>query len=102
MELTQKATFTPYYVVIPAYIRYDEDLSPNAKLLYADISAVCKEKGYCTLNNNHFAELYGCTKQSVSSWISELKRKGYVYSEMAENSTRVLLADFCKGVVGNE
>ena len=35
-----------YYAVLPAKVRYDPDLPPNAKLLYAEITALAGEHGY--------------------------------------------------------
>ena len=71
-----------YYAIIPANIRYDDELTPNAKLLYGEITALCNEKGYCWANNEYFAKLYGVSKVSVSNWINQLVDRGYLASEM--------------------
>lgn len=75
MEEQQKA----YYAIIPANVRYDKDLVPNAKLLYGEITALCNEKGYCWASNQYFAELYGVSVLSVKRWVNSLVTKGYVY-----------------------
>ncbi len=67
-----------YYAIIPANVRYDEDLRANAKLLYGEITALCNEKGYCWASNSYFAELYNVTKETISRWVSQLEKKGYI------------------------
>jgi SOS-response transcriptional repressor LexA len=67
-----------YYAIIPADVRYDNDLSPNAKLLYGEITALCNEKGYCWAGNAYFSELYKVTNRSISNWINSLEQKGYI------------------------
>lgn len=67
-----------YYAVIPSNVRYDDDLSANAKLLYGEITSLCNEKGYCWATNEYFANLYNVSKISISRWISQLSNKGYI------------------------
>ena len=71
-----------YYAVIPANIRYDESLPPNAKLLYGEITALCNSEGYCWASNKYFAELYGVSVVSISKWINALASRGYISSQI--------------------
>ena len=68
--------------IIPANVRYDKALPPNAKLLYGEITALCNERGYCWASNAYFAELYGVSKKSVSTWITTLAKRGYISVEV--------------------
>ena len=79
-----------YYAIIPANVRYDNELTPNAKLLYGEITALCNEKGYCWATNNYFAELYGVSKTSISKWIKQLIDKGYIKSQINEGFHKTL------------
>ena len=71
-----------YYAIIPAEVRYDEELPPNAKLLYGEITSLCNEKGYCWATNQYFADLYHCSVSAVKKWISALVKKGYISLEL--------------------
>jgi hypothetical protein len=71
-----------YFAVIPANIRYDESLPPNAKLLYGEITALCNAEGYCWASNKYFADLYGVSISSIKRWIKSLIDKGYITSKM--------------------
>lgn len=74
MEEQQKA----YYAIIPANVRYDKDLAPNAKLLYGEITVLCNEKGYCWASNQYFAELYHVSDRTIKKWVGQLVDKGYI------------------------
>jgi len=67
-----------FYSVIPATIRYDKELTPNAKLLFAEITALLQINGVCYASNKYFSELYGKNKVTISRWIKELKERGYI------------------------
>jgi|GEM_PF-1100790 len=67
-----------YYAILTADVRYDKNLSANAKLLYAEITALCGKNGKCWANNKYFAELYGADKRTIGRWINELVKGGYI------------------------
>ena len=71
-----------YYAIIPADVRYDKELTPNAKLLYGEITALCGKDGRCWAENRYFADLYGVSKTSISKWIKALSDKGYISCEL--------------------
>ena len=70
-----------YYAIIPATVRYDENIPANAKLLYGEITALCNKEGFCWATNDYFAKLYGLTKQSISRLISRLEEAGYIRTD---------------------
>lgn len=82
-----------YYAIIPANVRYDNELTPNAKLLYGEITALCDDKGYCWARNEYFSKLYDVSEVSISKWVNSLIKKGYIQSEMIykDNKTYRLL-----------
>lgn len=81
-----------YYSIIPASVRYDNRLTPNAKLLYAEITALCNMNGECNATNAYFAKLYCVSVVSVSKWISQLIQYGYIQSKIIyEEGTKAIL-----------
>ena len=71
-----------YYSITPAEIRYSKKLSANAKLIYGEISALTSKKGHCYAANKYFADLYGKDLGTVSRWISELEKAGFIKSKV--------------------
>ena len=71
-----------YYAIIPANVRYDPDLTPNAKLLYGEITALANEKGFCWATNDYFAKLYKVTPRTITGLINNLRTKNYIRCEL--------------------
>lgn len=70
------------YANIPAAVRYDPHLKPNAKLIYGEISALASAYGYCWASNRYFAENYGFARKTVSALINDLAERGYITVEV--------------------
>lgn len=79
-----------FYAVIPARVRYDKSLKPNAKLLYGEITALSSKEGYCFASNRYFSNLYEVNKNTISSWISDLKNKGYISVQIIKDGNEVI------------
>jgi phage protein len=67
-----------YYSIIPAHVRYDKELKPMEVIMYGELTALSNKYGYSYASNNYFAELYNVHKKTVSTWIRNLKEKGYI------------------------
>lgn len=67
-----------YYAIIPANVRYDERLSSAEKLLYGEITALTSKTGKCWATNKYFSDLYHVAPQTISRWLSNLKKYGYI------------------------
>ena len=70
------------YSVIPARVRDDHSLRPNAKLLYGELSALAQAEGYCWAWNAHLAETLGISKRTVEDLIKQLRDRGHIQLEV--------------------
>ena len=71
-----------YYAVIPAEVRYNKKLTPNAKLLYSEITALCNMNGKCTASTQYFCRLYEVSRASIQNWLRLLEKNGYIIRDV--------------------
>lgn len=74
-----------YYAIIPSSVRYCEELKYAERLLYGEITALTGKEGYCFATNKYFSELYSVAIETISRWISHLKRLGFIDVEIIRN-----------------
>lgn len=71
-----------YFAIIPAPVRYCKDLKANEKLMYGELTALSNDKGFCFASNEYFSNLYDVSKTSISKWISNLEKNGFIKIKM--------------------
>lgn len=88
-EITEQKN---YYAIIPSIVRYDKKLNPLARLLYAEITALTNDKGFCWASNKYFSELYQVKKETISRLISALEKNNHITTEIIykENTKEIL------------
>ncbi len=75
-----------YYAVIPAKVRYSNNLIPSSKLLYGEITALCNEKGFCWASDSYFQKLYGVSRSTIQRWLESLEKEGFITREVIYKS----------------
>lgn len=80
------------YSVIPARVRDDRALRPNAKLLYGELSALAQAEGYCWASNAYLADRLGVAAKTIEGLMKQLKDQGHVQLEVERdiNTNEVL------------
>ncbi len=83
-----------YYAIIPAEVRYNNNLRANEKLLFGEITALSNTTGKCTASNNYFSKLYGVVPSAITRWVSSLAKYDYIdveyIKEGKEIKTRII------------
>ena len=67
-----------YYAIIPADVRYCKKLKPIERLIYAEITCLTNNKGYCWATNEYFSNLFEISTRSVSRHINNLKEFRFI------------------------
>lgn len=79
-----------YYSILPANVRYDNNLKANEKLLYSEITSLCNKSGICFATNKYFANLYQVDIATISRWINNLIDNNYLNVSYDANNCRLL------------
>lgn len=76
---------SPIFAIIPMSILENAELSANAKLLYAEITALSKKSGKCYATNEHLGRVLGLSGRSIPPLIKELSGCGLVIVDIKRN-----------------
>ena len=68
---------SPPFIIIPRSI-YKLDLSPNEKLVLANIGNVCLSGGTYYFDNEFISEFTNTTKRQVTTILNSLINKGFI------------------------
>ena len=91
MTTNNDSTANPsYYAIITADVRYDKRLSANEKLMYGEITCLTQSTGECWAGNKYFADLYDVSKETISRWVSKLKKHGYIDVKAIRNKDKTI------------
>jgi len=88
-----------YYAVIPAPVRYADDLSEFQKLLYWEITALAQKDWYCYASNNYFSSLYWKGKDWISKSINKMQELWYLkieHDKEAWNLRKIFIGELVK------
>lgn len=75
----EKSESAAYFSILPASVRYDNNLSASEKVFYCEITALANIEGFCWATNAYFSQLYNVRAETISRWISNLANKKYIY-----------------------
>lgn len=70
-----------YWAVLPADVRYDPGLPPMARLLYAEISSLTDQTGFCYASNAYFLRVFEIAERTLQRHLRVLEEHGYLRIE---------------------
>lgn len=81
------------FITISVEIMHDNNLTHSQKFILAEIEQLASLEKGCIASNEHFAQLIGIAKESVSRSINDLRDKEYIEIEIvngSRNHTRII------------
>lgn len=80
-----------FYSIIPADLRYDDRLKATEKIFFSEISALTNVYGYCYAGNKYFSRLYNCDVRTITRWVGNLEKLGYIKVDLIRNEKQLIL-----------
>ena len=74
-----------YYAIITGPVLDNRELAANAKLLFASITTMADQKGYCWAGNQYLADRFGWGERTVSRLVAQLEGLGFIRTSMIFN-----------------
>lgn len=74
-----------YYAIITGPVLDNRELAANAKLLFASITTMADQKGYCWAGNQYLADRFGWGERTVSRLVAQLEDFGFIRTSMIFN-----------------
>ena len=75
-------TLKENYLFIPLQVRYNQNLIPNAKLLFGEIANRANEEGKLIIAYEELRKIFRVDKKTIYFWIKSLEDEGYLASDM--------------------
>ena len=92
MEKKYSPDLPSFYTVIPAFVRYDRNLSNFDKLLYGEIVALTNANNYCWATNKYFAKVFAKSERTIKYCLARLIKQGHIISTVKpENGNERIL-----------
>lgn len=85
-----------YYAILPPKIRYNRKLSANAKLLWAELSAIQSHNNEVFASNEYLGHLLGLSDRQIRNLLKELKDEKLIGIQQKRTSRIITInnADF--------
>lgn len=68
-------------IIMPSELKKARNVTPQAKLIYIEITWLSQKEGFCWASNTYLADEYGCKPKDISRYINELVKAGYINTE---------------------
>lgn len=67
-----------FFAIIPATVRYNKNIKPLAKLIWAEISCLTNVKGFCFCTNGYLSKCFDVDKSTISRYIKSLEDENLI------------------------